>query len=71
MQGTLSADGKTIVFEFIDATNVPSPTADHMRRLVIRMLAHNHHTEEWTYVEDGHESTDVLDVRRVTLDQRR
>jgi hypothetical protein len=71
MQGTLSSDGKTIVFEFIDATNLPSPNADHMRRLVIRMLAQNHHTEAWTYVENGRESTDVLDVYRVTLDERR
>jgi hypothetical protein len=39
MKGTLSPDGKTITFDFVDATNLSSPQAGHMQRLVIKFSA--------------------------------
>ena len=42
------ADGKTITFDFFDGTNIPSPEAGHMQRLMIAMPDSDHHTEVWT-----------------------
>jgi hypothetical protein len=54
MVGTVSPDGKTITFNFLDATNVLSSQPGHMERLVLTMLDANHHTEEWTFLaQDG------------------
>jgi hypothetical protein len=54
MVGTMSADGKTISFNFLDATNVLSSQPGHMERLVMTMSDPNHHTEEWSFLaQDG------------------
>jgi hypothetical protein len=64
MNATASPDGKTIAFDFVDATNLPSLEAGHMRRLVIKILSPNHHTEEWTYFENGKDDVVLADLRR-------
>jgi hypothetical protein len=64
MNATASPDGKAITFDFVDATNLPSLEAGHMRRLVIKILSPNHHTEEWTYVENGKDDTVLADMQR-------
>jgi hypothetical protein len=53
MLASMSPDGKTISFEFLDATNLASPDAGHMQQVVISMLEANHHTEEWVFVDHG------------------
>ena len=55
MLATASADGKTITFDFLDATNLSSPDAAHMAHVVISILDTNHHTEEWTFADHGKE----------------
>ena len=55
--------GKTITFDLVDATNLASPEAGHMRRLVIKILSPKQHTEEWTY-ENGKDDVVVADMRR-------
>jgi hypothetical protein len=64
MKATLSPDGKSVTFEFLDATNLSSSTAGHMHRAVFTMLDANHHTEEWTFAQDGKEQTDKFDLQR-------
>ncbi|HUK23347.1 MAG TPA: hypothetical protein VLV49_02115 [Terriglobales bacterium] len=64
MVGTASPDGKTITFDFLDATNLASPDAAHMHRLVITMPDANHHTEAWTYVDHGKEMTEMFTLAR-------
>jgi hypothetical protein len=64
MQATSSADGKTITFTFLDATNLASPDAGHMQSVVIAVLDANHHTEEWTFVDHGKEHKELFDLRR-------
>ena len=64
MQATASPDGKTIVFSFLDATNLDSPQAGHMHHVVISVLDPNHHTEEWTFTNHGKEMNEVFDLRR-------
>jgi len=64
MQASVSPDGKAISFNFVDATNLASPDAGHMQRLVLTLLDDNHHTEEWTFVDHGKEQKEVFDLRR-------
>jgi len=53
MAATASPDGKTITFNFFDATNLESPDAGHMQRVIFIMIDANHHTEDWTFMLPG------------------
>jgi hypothetical protein len=64
MVASASPDGKTFTFDFVDATNLPTPDAAHMIRLVLAMPDANHHTEEWTFSDHGKEHKEVFDLRR-------
>jgi hypothetical protein len=64
MVASASPDGKTITFDFLDATNLASPEAGHMHHVVISMLDANHHTEEWNFVDHGKEMKEVFDLWR-------
>jgi hypothetical protein len=64
MLATASADGKTITFDFLDATNLSSPDAAHMAHVVISILDTNHHNEEWTFADHGKEMKEVFDLWR-------
>ena len=44
MKATLAPDGKSIAFDFIDATNLASPEAGHMNHVVFAIHDANHHT---------------------------
>jgi len=66
MRGIASPDGKTIIFDFVDATNLPSSRTGHMQRVVIKFLSPDHHTEEWTFTENDQESKDLFDMWRTT-----
>jgi len=64
MQASLSPDGKVITFTYVDATNLATPDAAHMHKMVLTVIDDNHHTEEWTLVDHGKEHTEVFDLRR-------
>jgi hypothetical protein len=64
MQATTSADGKTITFNFVDATNLASLDVGHMHRVAITVLDANHHTEEWSYADHGKDMKELFDLRR-------
>jgi len=64
MSATASPDGKTITFDFLDATNLTSPEAGHMQHLVISMRDANHHIEEWNFVDHGKQMKEVFDLWR-------
>jgi hypothetical protein len=64
MVGVMSPDGKTLRFNFLDATNVLRTQPGHMEQLVLTMIDPNHHTEEWSFQgQDGkvqhHETFDL------------
>jgi hypothetical protein len=59
-----SPDGKTLTFDYLDATNMAAPDGGHMSRLVISMLDPNHHTEEWIYSDHGKEMKESFDLWR-------
>ena len=64
MQASASPDGKTITFNFLDATNLASADAGHMHRVAITVLDANHHTEEWSFADHGKEMKEMFDLRR-------
>jgi len=64
MQATVSPDGKTLTFDFLDASNLASLDAGHMNRAVFAVLDPNHHTEEWTFTNHGKEMKEFFDLRR-------
>ena len=64
MVASASPDGKTFTFDFVDATNLPTPDAAHMIRMVLAMPDANHHTEEWTFSDRGKEHKELFDLRR-------
>lgn len=64
MQASVSPDGKTITFGFVDATNLATPDAGHMQTMVLTVLDNNHHTEDWTFVDHGKEMKRFFDLRR-------
>jgi len=51
MTGKISADGKTVEFEFLDVAG--STQYGHMDHAVITEIDANHHTEDWTYMQTG------------------
>lgn len=64
MEASVSPDGKTISFNYVDATNLSAPDAGHMERMVLTIIDDNHHTEEWTFSDHGKEHKAVFDLRR-------
>ena len=64
MQASLSPDGKTITFNYVDATNLATADAGHMQKMVLTVLDENHHVEEWTFVDHGKEHKAIFDLHR-------
>jgi hypothetical protein len=56
--------GDTLAFDFVDATNVASPQAEHMRKLVVKFQDADHFTQEWTHRKAGKEETGVFKYTR-------
>jgi hypothetical protein len=64
MQASVSPDGKVITFTYFDATNLATPDAGHMQKMVLTMLDENHHTEDWTFLDHGKEMKESFDLHR-------
>jgi len=64
MQASASPDGKTITFDFLDATNLSSPDAAHMRSVVFTFLDASHHTEAWHFTDHGKDIIANLDLKK-------
>jgi hypothetical protein len=70
MTGSASPDGKTITFDFLDATNLSAPDAGHMQRVVFTIVDANHHTELWTFNDHGNEMKELFDLHRSEVAQK-
>jgi len=64
MAASVSADGKTFTFTYIDATNLSAPDAPHMQQMILTVIDQNHHTEEWVFADHGHEHRVTFDLHR-------
>ena len=56
------SDPNVLVFDFVDGTNMQG---GHMKKLVITIVDADHHTQVWTYDENGKESTAKMAYTRV------
>lgn len=64
MQATISPDGKSITFDFVDGTNLTSDQPGHMQRVVFTFTDANHHTEEWHFAAPGKEIVERFDLEK-------
>jgi hypothetical protein len=63
---TISPDGKTLSFDFLQATNLLSSQMGHMQRAVFTFTDADHHTERWDFaMADGKQMGGLLDLKRV------
>jgi hypothetical protein len=51
MVGTVSLDGKTVEFDFLDVSG--NVKHGHMHHAVFTFVDENHHTEDWTFMMPG------------------
>jgi hypothetical protein len=70
MQATASPDGKIFTFDFVDATNLATPDAGHMQRVVFTIIDANHHTEDWTFADHGKDMKELFDLHRSEVAQK-
>lgn len=63
MQATISPDGKSITFDFVDGTNIAA-TPGHMRSVVFTFSDANHHSEEWHFAAPGKEIVEKFDLQK-------
>ena len=65
MSATASPDGKTITFNYVDATNLLSSQPGHMERMVVTLIDANHYTEEWDFATNsGPKMHELFDLHR-------
>ena len=64
MQASASPDGKSITFDFVDATNLASRDAGHMQSVVFTFIDANHHLEEWHYADHGKTQVMRFDLQK-------
>jgi hypothetical protein len=65
MLATISPDGKTIVFNFVDATNLQSSQMGHMQRVTFSFIDSDHHSEKWEFaMANGKQMGGLIDLKR-------
>lgn len=64
MKATLAPDGKSVAFDFVDATNLSGRDAGHMQHVLFAMPDADHHTEEWTFLDHGKEMKELFTLQR-------
>ncbi len=62
--GGLSADGKSLSFSFVDATNLAKASDPHMVKLVLTFNDDDHLTQEWTFRGGGKDQPTVFQLAR-------
>ena len=59
-----AGDDRSLSFSLVDVTNLPSPSAPHMSKLVISFPDKDHLKHEWTLRASGQDKTDVFNFER-------
>jgi hypothetical protein len=59
-----SGDDKSLTFSLVDVTNLLSPSAPHMGKLVLSFPDKNHLRHEWTLRASGREQAEVFSFER-------
>jgi hypothetical protein len=64
MKAAISADGKSVTFDFLDATNLASPEDGHMHRVVYVFVDPEHYSEDWTWKQAGKDAHFRFEMQR-------
>ena len=59
-----SGDDRSLTFSLVDVTNLPSPSAPHMRKLVLSFPDKDHLKHEWTLRASGLDKTEAFSFER-------
>ena len=59
----ISADAKSVSFEFFDGTNI-GPGDGHMQHVTFTQPDSNHHTEDWVFLDHGKEMKEHFRLER-------
>jgi hypothetical protein len=62
---SVSSEIKKITFDLVDVTNLSSPDAGHMKKLVVTFANKDHMTQEWTWTQKGKEKIEVFNFERM------
>lgn len=60
----VSADAKSVSFEFFDGTNI-GPGDGHMQHVTFSESDADHHSEEWVFLDHGKEMKELFTLERV------
>ena len=64
MAATMTPDGKTVDFHFLDVANFNSKQGGYMQHAAFTTLDANHHTEDWTFLAQGKPINAHVDLQR-------
>ena len=65
MKASASPDGKTVTFDFVDATNLTAAQPGHMQRVIFTFVDATHHTEEWHFATgNGKEMVETFTLQK-------
>jgi hypothetical protein len=64
MAATMTPDGKTVAFHFLDVANFNDKQPGYMQHAVFTTLDANHHTEDWTFLAQGKLINAHIDLQR-------
>jgi hypothetical protein len=64
MKASASSDGRSVSFDFLDATNLASPEAGHMHSVTFTFVDATHHTEEWHFLDHGKERVEKFALQK-------
>jgi hypothetical protein len=59
-----SGDDRSLTFSLVDVTNLPSPSAPHMRKLVLSFPDKDQLKHEWTMRASGQDKTEAFSFER-------
>jgi hypothetical protein len=64
MTATMSPDGKTVEFAFLDVNNYNPAQGGYMQHAVFTAVDANHHIEEWTFLVQGKPMVERIALQR-------
>jgi hypothetical protein len=64
MKASVASDGKSVVFDFLDATNLPDMQTGHMSAAAYTFIDSAQYTEEWTWSKGGKSTVFHLEMQR-------
>jgi hypothetical protein len=64
MQAEISPDGKTIIFNFVDGTNLGKNSPGHMQKMTLTIQDKDHFSENWVFSAGGKEQAKTIEYTR-------